>query len=763
MGLTLLVGTFAIGYQLRAGEEVRQEVQGSGPKADDSESSPSATEEMGKEADPSTVEIRPLVVPRSIDEKYEDGPGEALKNSIEEIFGYGVAAATKVIFLPVGNTAQVYVEVAEYEYYIRPANTDGDFVLIDNGTGETISGTILTEKDIVLQRAEGNLVLPDQRVFSDDTDKRSYHTGILNNRVVEYIQKEKTVGQFWKTVDPETNKTIYVKRAKPEARKIPSAKEADRLTSEQVEALLADGYLTLVEVPDGHDEAGKPKMRKTHLIPKKDDDGMPLVVLWLALGGVTFTIFMKFVNFRAFRHSVDVVRGKYTDPNEPGEVSHFQALSSALSATVGLGNIAGVALAMMAGGPGAFFWMMCCGFFGMTSKFVECTLGQMYREVRPDGTVLGGPMRYLHVGLKEMKLGGLGAILALLFTVLCIFASFAGGNMFQSNQSAALLVRQIQKGDHDKVIAANEALTAARESKDVQGIKDAQKEKDDTEAKIESEGLLYKAGYGVVLTFFVGLVILGGIKRIGATAEKIVPFMCAVYLLACVVIIGIHITEVPALIGSIFTEAFSPTAFGGGMIGVLVIGVQRAAFSNEAGIGSASIAHSAAKTSEPVREGVVALLEPFVDTIIVCSMTALVILITGVLQESSFYDVTDGAVLTGLAFAREIPRFDLILSIAVVLFAFSTIISWSYYGERCWVTLFGDNSSVTFKMVFLTFTFFGTIFSLQAVIDFSDMAVLAMAFPNILGLLILMPKVGKALNVYMEKLDSGEFKRYDKH
>ena len=404
---------------------------------------------------------------------------------------------------------------------------------------------------------------------------------------------------------------------------------------------------------------------------------IPLVVGWLVVGAIFFTIRMGFINFRGFKHAIDVVRGKYDNPDAEGEVSHFQALSSALSATVGLGNIAGVAIAVSLGGPGAIFWMIIAGFLGMSSKFTECTLGQKYRETRPDGRVMGGAMFYLSKGLAEKGFGKFGKILAVLFAILCIGGSFGGGNTFQVNQS----------------------LNAVQET--IPWLAD------------------HRWVYGLVMSVLTGLVIIGGIKRIALTAEKIVPAMCGIYLLTCLTVLFMHISEIPAAFGTIIDSAFNPGAAWGGFIGVLVIGFKRAAFSNEAGVGSAAIAHSAARTDHPVREGIVALLEPFIDTIIVCTMTGLVIVITehyegGLAAEVAkpFADANNGAGLTSAVFKSEIFWFPYILSAAVVLFAFSTMISWSYYGERCWAWLFGDGSSMVYRWLFLLMVFLGSISSI---------------------------------------------------
>ncbi len=436
---------------------------------------------------------------------------------------------------------------------------------------------------------------------------------------------------------------------------------------------------------------------------------MPLIVAWLLGGAIFFTLKMGFVNIRFFKHAIELICGKYDSKESKGEVTHFQALTTALSATVGLGNIAGVAIAIGTGGPGATFWMILVGFLGMSSKFTECLLGQKYRKTRKDGKIMGGAMHYLSDGLKDLKLKHLGGFLAGSFCILCIGASFGGGNAFQVVQSLDLIKTVIPSLNSNPWI------------------------------------------YGILMTLLVGLVIIGGIQSIAKVASKIVPTMCAVYLLACLTILIMHFTQIPSAFYLIFESAFSFDAGLGGFLGILIIGVKRAVFSNEAGIGSAAIAHSAAKVNHPAEEGIVALLEPFIDTIVVCTMTALVIIITGAYldPENSEYIANDqGGALTASAMASVIPWFPYILSLAVFLFAFSTMISWSYYGERCWVWLFGDKSSISYKILFLCFTFLGSIITAKNILTFSDLMILGMAFPNILGMLLLSGKVKRDLNEY---------------
>ncbi len=448
---------------------------------------------------------------------------------------------------------------------------------------------------------------------------------------------------------------------------------------------------------------------------------LPLVVFWLVLGAIFFTLRMGFINVRGFRHAVAVTAGKYSDPKDAGEVSHFQALTAALSATVGLGNIAGVAIAVSIGGPGATFWMIVAGILGMSTKFAECTLGQQYREVRPDGRIMGGAMFYLSKGLAEKGWVRLGKVLAVLFAILCIGGSLGGGNSFQVNQS----------------------LNAMQESMPWLGD--------------------YPWVYGLFMTVAVGIVIIGGIKRIALAASRIVPSMVAIYMLAALFVIFDNAAAIPAAFGSIFTSAFSPSAAYGGFIGVLVVGFQRAAFSNEAGAGSAAIAHSAARTPYPVREGIVALLEPFIDTVVVCTITALVIIVTGAYtnpEYAALRDASMGAALTSRAMGEHITWFPYVLAVAVMLFAYSTMISWSYYGERCWAYLFGDERSMSYRVLFLIFVFLGSIVASTNVLEFGDLMILGMAFPNVLGVLLLSGNVRRELDAYWTKLKSGEIKPY---
>lgn len=450
---------------------------------------------------------------------------------------------------------------------------------------------------------------------------------------------------------------------------------------------------------------------------------IPFVVVWLVLGATFFTIRMKFINIRGFKHAIDLIKGKFDNPNDKGEVSHFQALATALSATVGLGNIAGVAIAITVGGPGATFWMIIAGLLGMSSKFTEVTLGVKYRKINENGEVSGGPMYYLSNALKKRNLGVLGKFLAAIFAILVIGASLGGGNMFQSNQAFAQLSSKFP------------AISS------------------------------YGAYFGIILALLVGIVIIGGIKKIANVTEKIVPFMAALYVGTALVIIAMHYDRTFEAFELIFKGAFEPDALKGGVIGVLIVGFQRASFSNEAGVGSASIAHSAVKTEEPVSEGIVALLEPFIDTVVICTMTALVIIFSG------YYDPElaaglDGTQLTSAAFAEIFWWFPYLLILAIMLFAFSTMISWSYYGLNGFKYLFGKyikNEKLLKNIyfgIFLIFIVVGSSSHLGAVLDFADMMILSMAFPNIFGLFILAGEVKNDLKDYLARVKSGEIKKY---
>ncbi len=446
---------------------------------------------------------------------------------------------------------------------------------------------------------------------------------------------------------------------------------------------------------------------------------VPLIVIWLIFGGIFFTLRFKFLNIRAFKHGIDLVRGKYDHPGSGGEVSHFQALATALSATVGLGSIAGVAIAISLGGPGATLWMVMAGFLGMTLKFMECTLGLKYRKI-VNGNVSGGPMYYLKYGLKKKRAAFLGTFLAGIYAILIILASFGGGNMLQSNQAFAQLAELVPFFQH-------------------------------------------KGWYvGLFLAFMVGLVIIGGIKSIARVTGKIVPIMAIIYVSTSLVIIIMNFHELDNAFNLIIHSAFNSQAIEGGIIGSIIMGFRRGAFSNEAGIGSASIAHAAAQTDEPVSEGIVAILEPFIDTIVICTMTALVIIITG------FYNNVDhleGAPLTSAAYGSVFSFFPYILLVSIFLFAFSTMISWSYYGLKGFNFLFANMfdkltnkpkiATYIYQVLFLFCVVIGSAAHLNHVINFSDMMILGLAFPNIIGLLFFVKEVNIDVKNYFRKLKKG--------
>ena len=444
--------------------------------------------------------------------------------------------------------------------------------------------------------------------------------------------------------------------------------------------------------------------------PIGGENGFPFIVLWLFVGAIFFTVRMGFINLRGLKHAIAVVQGKFDDDEDDGEVSHFQALATAVSGTVGLGNIAGVAVAIQLGGPGAMFWLTVAGICGMVSKFVECTLAVKYRRRLPDGTILGGPMYYLKQGLAARGLGSLGKGLAVLFSILCLGGSLGGANMFQSNQAYAAIAGLFP------------ALPAWL--------------------------------FGLILAALSAFVIIGGIKRIGSVAEKLVPAMAALYVVACLIVIISNITQVPSAISTIISEAFVPRAGVGGLVGVMVQGIRRSSFSNEAGVGSAAIAHSAARTDEPVREGLVSLLEPLIDTVIICNLTAITIVLTGVYLDTG--EELSGVAMTASAFGTVVGWFPTVLSVAVCLFAFSTIISWSYYGIQAWTYLFGEQSTLLFKIIYVVCTFLGCLTSLSLIIDFSDLMLLGMAFPNLLGCYILSNEVAGDLKDYWSRLTSGQ-------
>jgi len=450
-------------------------------------------------------------------------------------------------------------------------------------------------------------------------------------------------------------------------------------------------------------------------------NSIPFVLVWLIVAALFFTIYFKFINVSGFNHAVKLVAGKYDNlegekKKEAGQVSHFQALTTALSGTVGLGNISGVAIAIAMGGPGATFWMILAGILGMSSKFVECTLGVKYRRINQDGSVSGGPMYYLKEGFSQKKLPVIGKVLAVFFAIMCIGGSFGGGNMYQANEARNQFTS----------LSYFEGTFVADDGGSVL--------------------------FGLVLSILIGVVIIGGIKSIAKVTDKIVPFMCGLYVICAIGVLVAHFKQLPDAFYSIFSGAFNPEAAFGGFLGVLVQGFKRAAFSNEAGIGSAAIAHSAVKTDEPVTEGLVALLEPFIDTVVVCTMTALVIIVTGAYTQGG-----EGVEITASAFSSVFGSgANIILTLAVVLFAFSTAISWSYYGLKAWTFIFGEGKvkEIFYKIIFCLFTILGSILSLEQVVGFSDSMIFAMCLPNIIGLYMLSPIVRGELNGFILKIKS---------
>jgi alanine or glycine:cation symporter, AGCS family len=584
-----------------------------------------------------------------------------------------------------------------------------------------------------------------------------------------------------------------------------SQRDADRVTVTQKAVENLSAQAALLEAKDAARNVDLPRARKVldaylALPAGQRDDGLtgrladvvaaiagratrtvytvPLIIVFLLVGGVFFTFRYGFINVRLFAHSLRVIRGKYDNPDDHGEISHFQALTSALSATVGLGNIAGVAIAISQGGPGAVFWMWVVAFFGMSSKFSSCTLAQVYRRISTEAKdhgaadnahgalpgkpehVLGGPMVYLAEGMKEVfgKFLGrpIGKVLAILFAFFAIMGSLGGGNMFQGNQTFAIVsdVMFEQRIENEAELLDRVELGDAAAATELKRARiDAANRKEQMKGSYAWVG-------GLTMAVLVGFVIVGGIKRIGEVTSRLVPAMCVFYVGVCLLIVLKNYQQVPELLGGIFAGAFSAKAISwGGIMGVLVIGVKRGAFSNEAGLGSAAIAHSAAKTKEPVREGVVAMIGPFIDTIVVCTMTALAILITGAHTSGDTSGFSnEGVGITAAAFSSLAPWLTLMLMLAVFVFAYSTMISWSYYGERASEYLFGHWGIWPFRVVFLVFVFLGPMVSLNNVIEFTDLLILSMAYPNILGMIFLSRKVAKLAKDYTRRLNTGEMK-----
>lgn len=464
------------------------------------------------------------------------------------------------------------------------------------------------------------------------------------------------------------------------------------------------------------------------------------VIFWLAAAGVILTISFKFINVRAFRLAWRTVQGKYSQPSDPGQVTHFQALSAAVSGTVGLGNIAGVAIGIQNGGPGVAFWLFLSGIIGMSTKFAECTLGVKYREFDANGDVHGGAMYYLRKGFAERGFKHAGVVLAGLFAVMCVFASFGGGNVFQVNQVTSQLINIT--GGESSFFAANQWV------------------------------------FGLIMAFLTALVILGGIKGIARVTARLVPLMCLIYVVSCITVLAVNAGDIFPAIGTIVREAFQPrAAIIGGILSAFIWGMRRATFSNEAGIGSAPIAHAAAKTRRPASEGVVALLEPFLDTVVICSMTALVLCVTMHFEsaESAAFTIHDhpfvlgtvvgdgtkfGIQMTSLAFETVHPGFKYVLFICVSLFAFSTLITWSYYGLQAWQYLFGRKAITAwiYKVIFCLIIVVGSSASMGNATDFSDASLFGMSIPNLIGVYFLLPVVRSELArflVFSRRVDSG--------
>ncbi|MBK1881767.1 alanine:cation symporter family protein [Luteolibacter pohnpeiensis] len=465
-----------------------------------------------------------------------------------------------------------------------------------------------------------------------------------------------------------------------------------------------------------------------------------LVVLWLALAGFALTLFFKFINLRAFGLAIRTVRGKYSTPDDPGQITHFQALTAAVSGTVGLGNIAGVAIGIMSGGPGVAFWLFLAGFLGMATKFAECTLGVKYRDIDKEGQIHGGAMYYLPRGFKDQWGAGFGVIgkgLAFIFAICCVFASFGGGNVFQINQTVNQLINVT--GGETSFFAAHQWV------------------------------------FGLIMAVVTGLVIIGGIQGIARITDKLVPAMCIIYVLSSVLVLIVNRAHIVEALSMIITEAFHPRpAVTGGLVAVFVWGLRRATFSNEAGIGSAPIAHSSAKTRMPASEGVVALLEPFLDTVVVCTMTSLVLVTTMYFKGDSGDFVINGQQftlaaghndafgigMTSLAFESVHSGFQYILFMCVLLFAFSTLITWSYYGLQAWQFIFGRQKIVEliYKLLFCLIIIAGSAASVSKVIDFSDASLFAMSVPNLIGVYFLLPVVVRELGKFVrfsKRIDDG--------
>ena len=622
--------------------------------------------------------------------------------------------------------------------------------------------------------------------------------GFINGIIFDTLFFDVSFGAFRsKEVDKEGN-PVYETKAVEEVAE--GDFEAILTTRSGIPIQKPNGEYRTITVPKGAkyqpvSSAGNPDTERGDQVvsgPKA-----PFLVVFLALGAIFFTFWHGFINVRGFKHSIDIVRGKFSRKDDDGEIPPFRALTSALSATVGLGNIAGVAIAVKLGGPGAIFWMMFLGLFGMTAKFHESSLAQMFRVKNPDGSVSGGPMYYLDHGLKKINggMGALGKILAIVFAVFCMGASLGGGNMFQSNQAFEGFYSQFvaneslaeqQRGELPievlRPLLRDNQLEAAATGDLAGKPKDAVRaelpeervraillpsqiellldEEAVTADKTQRDALKGRVsiGFGLIFATLVGIVVIGGITRIGAATSKIVPAMCLLYVLGCLIVILFNLNQIPSHVALIFQDAFAKESAYGGLIGVLIIGFQRAAFSSEAGLGSSAIAHSAAKQKEPIREGFVASLEPFIDTIVICFMTAMVVLITDAYIAPELVEESNGSAITLHAFeqTRVAAWFPWVLSISIVLFAFSTMISWCYYGERAWGYLLGLKSVIVFRLIFVACVFVGAVASLGPVIDFADAMLLTMALPNIIGGVVLAGLVKRELKAYWARYKAGE-------
>ena len=450
---------------------------------------------------------------------------------------------------------------------------------------------------------------------------------------------------------------------------------------------------------------------------------VPIIILWLILGGFVCVIATKGIPIWGFKHAINVVTGKHKiakeDDIEEGEVSSFQALMTALSGTVGLGNIAGVAVAVTMGGPGALVWMVIAGLLGMALKFAEATLGVKYRKINLDGSVSGGPMYYMMYGLTKMRLRWLALPLAIFFSIACIFEAFGGGNMFQINMATQQMI-YITGGDAS--FLANNAWM-----------------------------------FGLLIAILVGIITIGGIKSIVKITEKIVPIMVIIYLLAGLIIIILHWQNIPEAICTIFKEAIAPTSVKGGILGCIIWGMRRSVQANEAGVGSAPIAYSAVQSKEPISQGFVSLLEPFIATVIICNLTGLIVVIT---EQYIKTPHMTGAPLVSEAFASVFPFFPYVLAVVIIMFALSTLISWSYYGIKAWSFLFGEsNFSVKFfQLIFCIVIVIGSSMNMKSVIDFTDAMMFAMAIPNLIAIYIMLPIILKELKAYCVKYNVGIYK-----